>query len=64
MEATPQKYLSTAEAADLWKVQPQTLRAAICRDGHYFGIRPIKAKNRFLLWPENEVNRLLQEGRN
>ena len=31
---------STEEAATILKVRPQTLRAAVCRDGHYFGVRP------------------------
>ena len=53
---------STDEAAAILKVKPQTLRAALCRDGHYFGIRPIKSPNRFLLWPAEAIEALLAEG--
>ena len=50
--------LSTEEAAALLKVKPQTLRAALCRDGHYLGARPFKSANRFLLWRANEIEAL------
>lgn len=49
---------STDEAAAALKVRPQTLRAALCREGHYFGLRPVKCRNRFLLWDAAEVARL------
>ena len=52
------KMFSTEQAAEVLHVKPQTLRAAICRDGHYYGIRPNKARNRFLLWPADAVERL------
>lgn len=50
--------LTTEQAAAALHVRPQTLRAALCRDGHYFGIRPTKSPNRFLLWPADAVARL------
>lgn len=50
---------STKEAATILKVRPQTLRAALCRDGHYFGVRPQKARNRFLVWDANAIDALL-----
>jgi hypothetical protein len=50
--------LSTEEAAARLKIKPQTLRAALCRDGHYLGARPIKSANRFLLWPADQIERL------
>lgn len=52
--------LSTEEAAARLKVKPQTLRAALCRDGHYCGARPTKSANRFLLWNADEIERLTQ----
>ncbi len=51
--------LSTEEAAFRLGIKPQTLRAALCRNGEYLGVRPLKAKNRFLRWPAAEVERLL-----
>ena len=51
--------LSTEQAAAVLKVKPQTLRAALCRDGHYFGVRPQKARNRFLMWDAAAIDALL-----
>lgn len=51
--------LSTEEAATRLGIKPQTLRAALCRDGAYFGIRPFKSKNRFLRWPADAVEALI-----
>jgi hypothetical protein len=50
--------LTTREAAALLKVKPQTLRAALCRDGAYLGARPFKSANRFLLWNAADIERL------
>lgn len=50
---------STEEAAAVLKVRPQTLRAAVCRDGAYFGVRPQKARNRFLMWDAAAIDALL-----
>lgn len=50
---------STEEAAAVLKIRPQTLRAAVCRDGHYFGVRPQKARNRFLVWSADAIDALL-----
>lgn len=52
------KRLSTTEAAALLKIKPQTLRAALCRDGNYLGARPLKSANRFLLWNAADIERL------
>ena len=51
--------LSTEQAAAALHIRPQTLRAALCRDGHYFGIRPLKLPNRMLAWPAEGIERLL-----
>ena len=47
------------QTAAVLKVKPQTLRAALCRDGHYMGLRPSKLPNRFLLWDASSVEALL-----
>lgn len=52
-------HLSTETLALNLGIKPQTLRAALCRNGHYMGIRPIKLPNRFLAWPADAVARLL-----
>ncbi|WP_041645547.1 hypothetical protein [Aromatoleum aromaticum] len=58
-DAPPARTLSTEQAAAALHIRPQTLRAAICRDGHYAGIVPRKLPSRFLAWPAAEVARLL-----
>lgn len=54
----PAEYLTTEELAKRLGVQPQTLRGALCRTGSYFGIVPIKLRNRFLMWPADALERL------
>lgn len=53
-----QNHLTTEALAECLGIKPQTLRANLCRNGHYFGIRPVKTPNRFLLWPADAVERL------
>jgi len=50
--------LSTDQAAAALHIKPQTLRSAMCRDGHYFGITPVKLPNRMLAWPAEAIYRL------
>lgn len=50
--------ISTEELAALLRLKPQSLRAALCRDGHYFGVRPRKLPNGRLLWPADAVERM------
>lgn len=50
--------ISTEELAQQLRLRPQSLRAALCRDGHYFGLRPRKMPNGRLLWPADAVARL------
>lgn len=50
--------ISTEELAGLLRLKAQSLRAALCRDGHYFGLRPRKLPNGRLLWPADAVERL------
>lgn len=51
---------STEEAAAVLKVKPNTLRSAICRDGSYFGVHPQRSRNRFLVWPAEQIDALLR----
>lgn len=50
--------LSTEATANRFWVEPQTLRASLCRNGHYMGMRPVKLPNGRLLWDAAEVERL------
>jgi hypothetical protein len=50
--------LTTEALADGLGIKPQTLRAAICRHQHYYGIRPAKLPNGRLHWPADAIERL------
>ncbi|WP_323012526.1 hypothetical protein [Castellaniella sp.] len=54
--------LTTDQLAAQLQIKPQTLRAALCRDGAYFGVRPHKMPNRRLLWPVDAAARLMGKG--
>lgn len=51
-----ERFLTTSEFAAIVRVKPATIRRAYCLEGHYQGLRPRKAANRFLLWPAREVD--------
>lgn len=53
---------STEVLAERLHIKPQTIRAALCRDGHYLGLRPIKLPNRRLLWDASALEALLSGG--
>ena len=55
---TRPRKLDTAEAADRLRIRPQTLRRALCLQGHYFGMRPVKLPNGRLLWDAADLDRL------
>lgn len=64
-EATPvQRVYTTDEAAKVLRQKPATLRASLCRRGHWLGIRPIKLPNNQLRWPADKVDRLITPARN
>ncbi|MBK8760419.1 MAG: DNA-binding protein [Sulfuritalea sp.] len=55
--------ISTEELAPRIKVKPQTIRAAVCRTGAYYTLRPVKMPNRFLLWPDDAAEILTQQAK-
>ena len=43
--------LTTAQLATILRVEPQTIRAGLCRNGNYLGLRPVvKLPNGRWLW--------------
>lgn len=40
------------------KPKPQSIRAALCRHGHWCGLRPVKLPNGLLAWPDDSIERL------
>lgn len=57
--ARPAVKISTEVAAPRLSAKPQTMRAALCREGHYLGMVPVKLPNGRLLWDQDEVDALI-----
>lgn len=51
--------LSTEEVATAARMAPQSIRAALCRQGNWAGLRPVKLITGRLLWDAGEVSRVL-----
>lgn len=51
--------LSTEELAAALKVRPQTVRAGLCNNGHYMGLKPTKLPNGRLLWDGTAAEALI-----
>jgi len=47
--------LDTDQFAELNRVKGQSVRARICRTGHYFGVTPKKLANNRLAWPSVQI---------
>lgn len=58
-DAMPPAGFTTLELAKLTRVQPGSIRVSLCKRGHFNGLRPLKLPNRRLLWPAEDVARLL-----
>lgn len=58
METNPQKF-STSEVAERLRVRAETIRRALCVQGHYMGARPVKLSNGRLLWSAADVERIV-----
>lgn len=52
--------MTTDEVAAILHVLPQSVRASVCRNGHYLGIKPRKLPNRLLSWLRDAVEKLLE----
>lgn len=50
--------LTTEQLAAIAGVKAESIRAAYCRTGEYFGLRPEKCANGRLLWPADSQQRL------
>ena len=50
---------STDELAAAARLAPQSIRASLCRNGHWAGLRPVKLPNGRLLWDAEQVTRVL-----
>jgi len=50
--------LTTEQLAAQLGLKAASIRSALCRDGHYFGLRPRKMPNGRLIWPADPTDRL------
>jgi hypothetical protein len=53
--------LTTEQLAKDCHVKPNTIRTSLCRKGHWCGLRPVRLPNRFLAWPDDAVQQLLNK---
>lgn len=44
------RYLTTKQLAAVYRVKQESIRTALWKKGHYFGWKPKKMPNRFLIW--------------
>lgn len=52
--------LTTKEAAKLLRISPTTLLSNHCRQGEYFGIKPLKMPSRHLVWRRSDIEAAIQ----
>lgn len=53
-------YYSTDEYAAFMRIKSDSIRRALCINGHYLGVKPLKLPNKRLLWPAEEVRKILE----
>jgi hypothetical protein len=59
------QYISTATLAEQMDRRPASIITAIYRNGHFYGIKPVKlpgSKKARLLWPADAVARIVAAG--
>lgn len=55
-------FITTEQLASALHLRPQSIRKRYMETGSYHGVRPVKLPNRFLAWPTNAVEQLLNGG--
>jgi hypothetical protein len=50
--------MTTTQFAHALGLQPDSLRKAVTKNGHYFGVVPTKQVNGRFVWPAAELERL------
>lgn len=58
-KSQPAPKLSTEELASFGRVVPQSIRASVCRKGHWNGLRPVKLPSGKLLWDAEQAAAVL-----
>ena len=62
MDPYKKQFLSTNELANLYRIKPDSIRRSLCVNGHWLGMRPLKAENGRLLWSADESVGKLKTG--
>ncbi len=55
-----QKNYTTEQLAEEIHGQPSSIRTRFCKTGSYYGIKPKKLPNGRLLWPAEDVRKLIE----
>lgn len=58
------KQLTTEDVAAMFSVKAESVRGALSRKGHYYGIKPHKLPNGRLVWSADEVQKALGSTKN
>jgi hypothetical protein len=53
------RWVRTKRIAARFDVQPESVRTALWRNGHFMNLVPLKMPNGTLLWDDEEADRLL-----
>lgn len=53
-------YLTTEAMADTMGLQAQSIRKRLSQTGSYFGLKPVKLRNRRLIWEADAVAKFLR----
>lgn len=61
MQPTRTCYYSNAELARRALVKLKSISVALCRHGHFHGLRPLKLPNGRLVWPADQVDALFPQ---
>lgn len=56
-----QRIFTTEELALALKVEPESIRKSLSKNGHYCGVVPNKLPNRRLAWPINAVEKIMEK---
>lgn len=60
--ATQEDSMTTFELSRAIGIQAESLRKAVARNGHYFGLTPARLPNGRLSWPDDSVAQLKERG--
>lgn len=57
-----EQQVTTKQLAERLGLEAASIRSALCRNGEYFGLKPVKLPNGRLLWSADSMQKLLEHG--